>query len=68
MFLDIFGFSLYNNKVIVYSTTDYYLTLDCDIDNNELIIYKGSQEKIDNNNIKSQLTKFNKVEIKEKVQ
>lgn len=53
-----------DNRVIVYSTNDYYITLDCDINNNELIIYKGSQEKIETNNVKSQLTKFNKVEIK----
>lgn len=53
-----------DNRVIVYSTNDYYITLDCSINNNELIIYKGSQEKIENNNVKSKLTKFNKVEIK----
>lgn len=55
-----------DNKVIVYTTNDYYLTLDCKIDkeNNKLVIYKGSQEKIDNNNVKSQLTKFDKVERK----
>lgn len=53
-----------DNRVIVYSTNDYYITLDCDIDNNEIVIYKGSQEKIENNNVKSQLTKFNKVEMK----
>ncbi len=55
-----------NNKVIVYSTIDYYITLDCTINNDELTIYKGSQEKIENNNIKSQLIKFDKVEIKMK--
>ena len=53
-----------DNRVIVYSTNDYYITLDCDIDNNEIVIYKGSQEKIENNNVKSQLTKFKKVEMK----
>lgn len=53
-----------NNKVIVYSTNDYYLTLDCDINGNELIIYKGEQEKIDNNNVKSELKKFDKVVMK----
>lgn len=53
-----------DNRVIVYSTNDYYLTLNCDINNNEIVIYKGSQEKIGNNNVKSQLTKFNKVEMK----
>lgn len=53
-----------DNKVIVYSTNDYYITLDCGVNNNELIIYKGSQEKIESNNVKSQLTKFNKVKMK----
>lgn len=53
-----------DNRVIVYSTNDYYITLDCDINNNEIVIYNGSQEKIENNNVKSQLTKFNKVEMK----
>lgn len=54
-----------DNKVIVYSTNDYYLTLDCEIRNDTLTIYKGSQEKIGNNNVKSKLTKFNKVKIEE---
>lgn len=53
-----------DNRVIVYSTNDYYITLDCDINNNEIVIYNGSQEKIENNNVKSQLTKFTKVEMK----
>lgn len=53
-----------NDKIIVYSTNDYYITLDCTINNEELTIYKGSQEKIESNNIKSQLTEFDKVEIK----
>lgn len=53
-----------DKRVVVYSTNNYYITLDCDINNNELVIYKGSQEKIENNNVKSKLTKFNKVEIK----
>ena len=53
-----------NNKVIVYTTKDYYLTLDCEIINgNELKIHKGKQEKIDNNNIKTELRQFDKVEI-----
>lgn len=53
-----------DNRVIVYSTNDYYITLNCDINNNGIVVYKGSQEKIGNNNVKSQLTKFNKVEMK----
>ena len=53
-----------DNKVIVYSNNDYYITLDCDIMNNELIIYKGHQEKINNTNVYSISKKFDKVTIK----
>lgn len=54
------------NKVIVYANNDYYLTLDCEANNDELIIYKGNQEKINNVNVYSKYTKFKKVHIKEK--
>jgi len=47
-----------DNRVIVYSTNDYYITLDCDIDNNEIVIYKGSQEKIENNTVKRKAYTF----------
>lgn len=55
-----------NNKVIISTNINYYLTLDCEIDenNNKLIIHKGTQEKIENNSVKSQLKKFDKVEMK----
>lgn len=53
-----------DNKAIVYSNNDYYITLDCEIDNNKLIIYKGNQEKINNINVYSKLEKFEKVELK----
>ena len=53
-----------DNKVIVYATIDYYITLDCYIKDNEITINRGSQEKIGSNNVKSQLIKFNKVNIK----
>ena len=53
-----------NDKVIVYTTNDYYLTLDCKIKNNELIIYKGKQSKINNEDVVSELINFDKVELK----
>ena len=53
-----------NEKVIVYSNNNYYLTLDCEINDNNLIIYKGRQEKINNTGIYSIYTKFEGVEIK----
>lgn len=52
------------NKVIVYSNNDYYLTLDCKIEKDKLIIYKGKQNKTNTDNVRSELIKFDKVEIK----
>lgn len=56
-----------NNKVIISTNINYYLTLDCEIDekNNELIIHKGTQTKIDNSNVKSKLRKFKSIEMEE---
>ena len=51
------------NKIIVYTTNDYYLLLDCKIENNKIIIYKGRQEKVINNNINSYLRTFDDVEL-----
>ena len=53
-----------NEKIIVYSTIDYYITLDCEIKDDELTIYKGTQEKIDTENVYSKLNKYNKIIIK----
>lgn len=55
-----------DNKVIVYSNSDYYLILDCKIEDDKLIIYRGKQNKIDTDNMYSELVKFEEVEIKEK--
>lgn len=55
-----------DNKVIVYSNNDYYLTLDCEIEDNKLIMYKGKQNKIYTDNVYSELKKFDVVEIKQK--
>ena len=53
-----------NDKVIVYTADDYYLTLNCEIKNNELIIYKGKQSKINNENIESELINFDEARLK----
>ena len=52
-----------DNKVIVYVNNDYYLVLDCEIMNDEIKIYKGTQTKIDNLNIESKLYDFRMVNI-----
>ncbi|MGE5456509.1 MAG: hypothetical protein ACM3O4_05355 [Ignavibacteriales bacterium] len=53
-----------NNKVIVYSNNDYYLTLDCKIKKSSIVIYKGTQNKISNENVYSILMNYEKVQIK----
>lgn len=53
-----------NNKVIVYTTKDYYLILDCKIEDNKLTIYKGNQTKINNENVESKLINFDEINIK----
>lgn len=53
-----------DNKAIVYSNSEYYLTLQCEIEEDNIIIYKGNQTKLMSNNIKSEIKKFNIVEIK----
>lgn len=53
-----------SDKVIIYTTNDYYLTLDCEIKDNKLIIYKGKQTKINNENIESELINFEEVKLK----
>ena len=55
-----------DNKVIVYSNNDYYLTLDCEIEDNKLIMYKGKQNKINTDNVYSELIEFDEVIINEK--
>lgn len=52
------------DKVIIYTTNDYYLTLDCEIKDDKLIIYKGKQTKINNENIVSELINFEEVKLK----
>ena len=52
-----------NDKVIVYTTDDYYLILDCEIKDNKLTIYKGKQTKISNENVVSELINFDEVKV-----
>jgi len=52
-----------DNKVIVYTTKEYYLLLDCEITEKKIKIYKGTQTKIDNINVESKLINFKKVNI-----
>lgn len=51
------------NKVIVYTTENYYLILDCKIKDNKLTIYKGKQTKINNENVVSELINFDEVKL-----
>lgn len=53
-----------NHKVIVYTANDYYLTLDCEIVEKNLVIYKGTQEKINNINVYSVYKEFEKIKFK----
>lgn len=55
-----------DNKVIVYSNNDYYLTLDCKIEDDKLIMYRGKQNKIDTDDVYSELIEFDEVIINEK--
>lgn len=52
-----------DDTVIVYSSNDYYLTLDCEVNDGTLIIYKGTQEKINTINVPTRLEKFDMVQI-----
>lgn len=52
-----------DDTVIVYSSNDYYLTLDCEVNDETLIIYKGTQEKINTTNVPTRLEKFDMVQI-----
>ena len=52
-----------NNTVIIYTNEDYYLTLNCEVIKDKIKIYKGTQKKIDNNNIYSEVKKYKDVEL-----
>lgn len=52
-----------NDKVVIYTNNDYYITLDCEIVDDNLIIYKGKQTKIDNKDVYTVSKTFEKVEL-----
>lgn len=51
-------------NTILYSTQDYYIVAECKIEQNDLIIYKDLQRKIDNYDIAYQTRNFNSIKIK----
>ena len=53
-----------NDTVIVYSNTDYYLTLECEIIDDTLIMYKGTQTKISTEDVYSEYMEFKEVIVK----
>ena len=52
-----------NNQAVIYSHVDYYIVLDCKIDGDDLILYKGRYQKINNEGVHVILKKFKKVYI-----
>lgn len=50
-----------SDKAIMYVTDLYYLVLECKIEDDTLIIYKGNQIKLENDNLKSEIFNFEKV-------
>ncbi len=52
------------NKVIAYSSENYYLVLNCEIKDNNITIFKGTQTKINNLNVESKIYKFKTKELK----
>lgn len=60
------------NSAIIYSTENYYLTLECEIKtdengNNILIIYRNKQNKIPTDNQKTYIQKFNVVNVVDEI-
>lgn len=50
-------------QVIVYTSSDYYLTLECVITDDKLIIYRNTQNKISSNNTETKYRTFKDVKI-----
>lgn len=48
-------------NVILYSAKDYYIIAECEINENELTIYKNTQKKIDNYNVIAKWETFEKI-------
>lgn len=54
------------SQAIVYSTKDYYIVIDCEIKEDRLILYKGTQQKINTENIYSELKTFKEKDVEYK--
>lgn len=52
-------------QAIVYTTKDYYLTLDCEIEDKKLTLYKGTETKIATDNVKTSKIIFENVYLKD---
>lgn len=52
-----------DNKAIIYTSTDYYIVLDCEIQSNSITIYKGKEEKINTVNTHTTLQRFDNVKV-----
>lgn len=52
------------NQVILYTANDYYLTLNCDVVGEDLIIYKGTETKISADRVQSKLQQYRNVYLK----
>lgn len=57
-------YKMIDHKAIVYTTKDYYLTLDSEVVGDTLVIYKGTETKISTENIQSKLVQYKKILIK----
>ena len=53
-----------DNKAVVYISPTYYIVLDCEINDGNIILYKGKQTKIDTINTHTVLHKFEKIDFK----
>lgn len=51
-------------QAIIYTTKDYYLTLDCAINDKNLTLYRGTETKIATDNVKTKQITFDNVHIK----
>lgn len=50
-----------NNQVLLYNTVDYAIVAKCEIEEEKIIIYTNSQEKLSSDNLKTYSKTFNKV-------
>lgn len=53
-----------DNKVLTYTNPDYSIVLNCEIKDDEIIIHKGTQTKVNNEDLYSELKYYKKITIK----